>query len=129
MGYRCKWTNITPPDIMSEGDDLVATLATGEKVVFDKNSKTIKSGPLYEKPSKLNTPPEISYNGTGISIVASGLADARKATRALVRQGDRECHIPSSIIWNKEGLMKYSRDQDLVSALNEACEMNFSLTK
>jgi hypothetical protein len=62
------------PSIVAIGDEVQVTLTTGEKVVYDKKTKAIKSGVIKESPLDLNRDnakrkfPDITYTGTGISI-------------------------------------------------------------
>jgi hypothetical protein len=65
------------PVIEQTNDELVVTLPTGEKVSFDKTSKTLKSGVLYEGPqvSIPNTTggqfADLKYRGRGVLLRAN----------------------------------------------------------
>lgn len=116
-----------------KGDDLHVTLTTGEKVIFDKKTKTIKAGALGE--GRLDTNPNkqqrknasVQYKGTGISIrVDTRGKDPRLQGQATVTQNGKSCKVPVSVLWNQEDF-RYSDDAKLIQVLNGKCGNKFSL--
>lgn len=111
------------------GDDVVVTLTTGEKVVFDKKSNAIKSGVMKEGPIDLTTdrfkrtPPNVHYSGAGISIRVDHRFEypTHGAATAEVRQGTRVCKVPKGKIWDKDGNPLTSDDKSLLNVINSSC--------
>lgn len=111
------------------GDDVVVTLTTGEKVVFDKKTNVIKSGAMKEGPIDLTTdrfkrtPPNVHYTGSGISIRVDHRFEypTMGAATAEVRQGDKVCKVPKTKIWDKEGNPLTSDDKSLLNIINGSC--------
>jgi len=111
------------------GDDVIVTLTTGEKVVFDKKTNAIKSGAMKEGPIDLTTdrfkrtPPNVHYTGSGISIRVDHRFEypTMGAATAEVRQGSRVCKVPKVKIWDKEGKALTSDDKSLLNIINSSC--------
>jgi hypothetical protein len=111
------------------GEDVIVTLTTGEKVIFDKKSNAIKSGAMKEGPIDLTTdrfkrtPPNVHYTGSGISIRVDHRFEypTMGAATAEVRQGDKVCKVPKAKIWDKEGNPLTSDDQSLLKILIGSC--------
>jgi hypothetical protein len=120
---------VTVPSVRVEGDNIITTLATGETVTMNKNSRAIISGALTEGPIDLNTdrfrrrPPNIHYSGTGISIrldhrFEHPLVGSQTAT---VKQGSRTCTIPRASLFNADGKLMTTSDAALLAVLNQGC--------
>lgn len=117
------------PVVEVNGEDVIVTIPTGEKVVFDKKTHGIKSGALKEGPIDLTTdrfkrqPPNVTYTGTGISIRVNHRYEypTQGATTAEVRQGARVCQIPKLLIWNADGALTTQDDKSLLDILNKKC--------
>ncbi len=111
------------------GNDVVVTMTTGEKVVFDKNTHGIKSGALKEGPIDLTTdrfkrqPPNVQYTGAGISIRVNHRYEypTMGADMAEIRQNGRVCKIARGKIWNKDGKLLTDEDVSLVDVVNKNC--------
>lgn len=113
------------------GDDVIVTMTTGEKVIFDKKTHAIKSGALMEGPIDLTTdrfkrqPPNIKYTGEGISIRVNHRFEyptmAGGAESAEVRQGSHLCKVPRAQIWDANGKLLSDDDKTFVDILNKNC--------
>jgi hypothetical protein len=111
------------------GDDVILTMTTGEKVIFDKKTHGIKSGALKEGPIDLTTdrfkrsPPNVQYSGAGISIRVDHRYEypTMGAVSAEIRQGSRVCKVSRGKIWNAEGIFLSNDDKTFVDILNKNC--------
>lgn len=111
------------------GDDVILTMTTGEKVIFDKKTHGIKNGALKEGPIDLTTdrfkrsPPNVQYTGAGISIRVDHRYEypTMGAVSAEIRQGSRVCKVPRGKIWNAEGVLLSNDDKTFVDILNKNC--------
>lgn len=120
---------VTVPSVRVEGNNLIATLATGETVTMDKNTREIRSGALSEGPIDLNTdrfqrrPPNIHYSGTGISIRLDHRFEhpLTSSQTATVKQGNKTCTIPRASLFNSEGKLLTTSDAALLAVLNQGC--------
>ena len=127
-----------PPSARMEGEDVIVTLATGEEVVFDGRSGAVKSGALSEGTPDFNPdrfkrrPPNVKYEGSGISIrldhrflhpTAAGGDET-----AEIKQGGKTCTVARHKLFNSEGKLLSSSDEQLLGVLNSSCPgKNFSL--
>ncbi len=117
------------PKAETVGDEVHVTLTTGEKVIFDKKSNAIKSGAMKEGPIDLTTdrfkrtPPNVHYNGEGISIRVDHRFEypTQGAATAEIRQGSRVCKVPRAKIWDKNGKLLSNSDQALLNVVNSSC--------
>ena len=125
----------TVPKVEVAGNNLNVTLPTGEKVVMDKNTSAIVSGPLKEGPMDLNLDrfkrkqPNVHYNGSGISIRLDHRYEApmEGAETATVTQGTKTCKVPRAVLFSN-GQVKSQSDAEFLSAINGSCKgMGFSL--
>lgn len=121
------------PSVEAVGDELHVTLATGEKVVYDKATKLIKRGILSEgkidlEPNRFNRKfAPITYSGTGISIrLDKRGSDPRLGGDATVTQNGKTCKVPAQELWKQEDF-RYADDLALVTFLNRKCGPKFSL--
>ena len=113
------------------GDDVIVTMTTGEKVIFDKKTHAIKSGALTEGPIDLTTdrfkrqPANVKYTGEGISIRVNHRFEyptmAGGAESAEVRQGSRMCKVPRAKLWDANGKLLSDDDKTFVELLNKNC--------
>jgi len=118
------------------GEDVIVTMTTGEKVIFDKKTHAIKSGALSEGPIDLTTdrfkrqPPNVKYTGEGISIRVNHRFEyptmAGGAETAEVRQGTRLCKVPRGKIWDANGKLLSDDDKTFVEILNKNCPVKGS---
>lgn len=120
------------PSVKAVGDKIIVTLTTGEKVVYDKNSKVIKEGVFRETRVDLNANAAqrkfagITYSGTGVMIKINqrGKDPRLNAPTATITQSGKSCTVPTSDLWNQSPDMisfKYADDQKLLSFLNTKC--------
>lgn len=122
------------PIIESKNGDLHVTLTTGEKVIYDGETKLIKAGVLKEgkvdlNPNRFNRKfAPVSYSGTGISIrVDKRGGDPRLvAGNAVITQNGKSCQVRASELWIQEDF-RYSDDTKLVNFLNKKCGNKFTL--
>lgn len=115
------------------GEEIHVTLQTGEVVIYDRKTKKIKGGALLEGPSDpskdrfTRKPPNIHYNGSGISIrvdhryehPSSAAGDAT----AEIKQGNRKCSVAREKLWDKTGEILELDDNKLVNLLNQLCPL------
>lgn len=111
------------------GNDIEVTMTTGEKVVFDKRTKEIKSGALREGQSDLSTdrfrrqPANVHYNGSGISIRLNHryLDPLLSGETAEIKQGNKVCRVPRTAFFDNAGKLKSQSDAQFVRAINQSC--------
>jgi hypothetical protein len=123
------------PKIEAVGEDLHVTLTTGEKVIYDKKTKTIKAGILREGAIDLNPDKTkrkfapVNYNGTGISIRVNKRGEDPRLIpgNATVTQNGKTCQVPAKELWESNADFKFSDDSRLVEFLNNKCKTKFSL--
>lgn len=119
------------PQAIENGNEVNITLTTGEEVVMDKTTGKVIRGVLQEGPFStimdrfLRPPPNVSYNGRGISIRVDHRYDYPTApggdATAEVRQGNRVCQVPRARLWDAEGRLLAETDAQMVTVLNSAC--------
>ena len=123
------------PDIAVVDGDVHVTLATGEKVVFDRNKKTIKGGVMKEKPVDLNPNrharkfASVDYTGTGISIRVNRRGEDPRLIEgnAVITQNGKKCEVLAGELWSSDTAFRYPNDQDLVNFLNRKCGNKFTI--
>lgn len=123
------------PKIEPIGDDLHVTLTTGEKVVFDKKTKSVKAGTFQE--GKIDTNKDkharkfasINYSGTGISIRVNKRAEDPRliSGNAVVTQNGKSCQVPAKELWTSDSDFRYAEDKKLLDFLNRKCGNKFNL--
>lgn len=121
----------TTPKAEAIENEIHVTLPTGELVIYDRNSKKIKSGALLEGPSDpskdrfTRKPPNIHYQGNGISIRVDHRYEHPSSsagdTTAEVKQGNRKCSIPREKLWDTKGELLELDDDKLLKQLNLLC--------
>ncbi|MBY0515634.1 MAG: hypothetical protein K2P81_01910 [Bacteriovoracaceae bacterium] len=124
----------TPPKTEVVGDEWHVTLATGEKVIYDKKTKLIKSGVLSEGKVDLNPNrferkfAPITYSGKGISIRVDKRGEDPRLIpgNAVITQNGKSCKVPARELWNDTDI-KYADDAELLKFLNLKCGNKFSL--
>lgn len=117
------------PSVKVNGNDVEVTMATGEKVVFDKRTSAIKSGALREGPSDLTTdrfrrqPANVQYSGTGISVRLNHryLDPFLSGETAEIKQGSKTCRVPRNVLFDTAGKLKSQSDVQFVRAINQSC--------
>lgn len=117
------------------GDDMVVTLATGETVVFDKNTKTIKAGAMKEgkvdlTPNRFNRKfAAVDYTGSGISIRVDKRGEDPRliAGSAVISQNGSTCKVPANQLWSSKSDFKYGNDAELLSFINSKCGNKFKI--
>lgn len=123
------------PKIEASGDELHVTLTTGEKVILDKATKTVKGGIIKEGPMDMNRNKhqrkfaDLSYTGTGISIRVDKRAEDPRISggKAKIIQNGKSCEIPATDLWKSNSDFKYADDKNLIIFLNQKCGNKFSL--
>lgn len=142
------------PSVQYESENKIkVTLPTEEVVVFDAVTKEIRSGVLKEEPVKTNSNgvalrPGISYQGTGLVLVASRVANypvgdelvasSKRQARNnadVIYKGKTLCQIPVKDLWytdyNKKGqvLLKdpYASDDKLIAFIEKKCKTKIIL--
>lgn len=123
------------PDVAVINGDVHVTLATGEKVVFDKETKEVKAGVIKERPVDLNPdrfnrkPAPLDYNGTGISIRVDRRGEDPRLIKgnAVITQNGKKCEVPAGQLWSGDTSFRYKNDNDLVNFLNRKCGNKFSI--
>lgn len=117
------------PSVRAVGNDIEMTMATGEKVIFDKRTKAIKSGALREGPANITTdrfkrpPPNVHYNGTGISVRLNHRFEdpLQSSETADIQQGNRTCKIPRATLFDSKGKLLTTSDSQFVRVINQSC--------
>jgi hypothetical protein len=120
------------PSVKVNGNEIEMTMTTGEKVIFDKRTKAIKSGALREGPADITTdrfkrqPPNVHYNGSGISIRLNHRYEDpfQSSETAEVKQGGRTCKIPRSTLFDPKGKLKTTSDAQFVRVINQSCPVS-----
>lgn len=117
------------PSVHVHGNEVEVTMATGEKVFFDKRTNAITRGALSEGRQDLTTdrfrrqPPNVHYSGTGISVRLNHRFEdpMQSAEFAEVKQGSRSCRIPRGNLFDTRGKLKSSSDAEFLRAINQSC--------
>ncbi len=114
-------------------EDLHVTLTTGEKVIFNKETREIKGGVFKEAPVDLNPNHHnrkfapVSYTGKGISIRTNQRgSDPRLLGKAQITQAGNICELSVKELWNHTDF-KFADDEELVEFLNKKCGKKFKL--
>lgn len=123
------------PSVEAVGDELHMTLTTGEKVIYDKETKIIKGGALKEGKVDLNPDrfkrkfAPVSYEGTGISIRIDKRGEDPRlyGVNATISQGGKTCKVPVQELWSTKTDFKFAEDSKLVEFLNRKCTNKFAL--
>lgn len=119
----------TVPSVRTEGENIIATLPTGETVTMNKRTRAILGGALTEGAPDLGMdrftrrPPNIHYSGTGISIRLNHRFEhpLTSSETATVKQGNRSCNVPRTALFDAQGQLKTTTDASLVAVLNQSC--------
>ncbi len=96
----------------AEKDLVIVTLPTEEEVVFNGKTKEVMSGALTEGPIRQTSngtavAPDVQYNGTGVVVEASAVADwpvgfegdrANKIV-SIKKKGQKTCLVPGKELW------------------------------
>ncbi len=111
------------PRVESLGNVVRVTLATGERVIFDKASGRVLRGAFRENRVTQGNFNNVAYTGTGISIrINKRAGDPRESQgQATITQNGRSCQVPTSQLWNRDANFRYSDDRQLVQFLNQRC--------
>ena len=124
------------PYINSTAKEFQITLPTGEKVVFDKETKLLKRGVFKEGIIDLNPNRHerkfapLTYTGRGIMIRSDKRGgDPRvDAQKSIVTQNGKQCEIQNKDLWNENSAdFKFSDDLKLIQYINSKCGGKFSL--
>jgi hypothetical protein len=117
------------PKVESLGNVVRVTLATGERVIFDKVSGRVLRGAFRENRVTQGNFNNVAYTGTGISIrINKRAGDPRESQgQATITQNGRTCQVPTSQLWNQNTNFRYSDDRQLVQFLNQRCGNRFSI--
>ncbi len=122
----------TVPTIQSEGDNLVVTLATGEKVTYNAKTAKVISGVLSDRKG-------LSYTGTGVmvKVLNTGLNKKKDAalnrpnkykngkTVEITKLGSKTCYANVKDLWtSKSGEpdhFKFASDEAFNGWLKKKC--------
>lgn len=123
------------PSVETVGDELHMTLTTGEKVIYDKQTKIIKGGVLKEGKVDLNPDrfkrkfAPVAYEGTGISIRIDKRGEDPRlyGVNATITQGAKTCKVPVQELWTSKTDFKFADDGKLMEFLNRKCANKFAL--
>lgn len=132
------------PNAERVGDDIRVTLSTGEVVVFDARTRTIRpnsgsamseGAPDFTIDRQRRQPPNVSYTGAGISVTLSSRfqdlgprPESGADLRATVTQNGRTCTVPRATVFDDGGNIRNADDAAMVAILNRACPgKNFTL--
>lgn len=123
------------PTVEIVGNDMVVTLPTGEKVIYDKMTKVIKSGVIKEgkvdlDPNRFNRKfAPVSYSGSGISIRVDKRGEDPRLLggSATINQNGVTCKVPVTELWTSDANFKYGDDAKLLSFLNTKCGKKFKM--
>lgn len=121
------------PELEVVGDEIHVTLTTGEKVIYDKETKLIKGGVLSEGKVDLNPDrfkrkfAPVSYSGSGISIrINKRGKDPRIYGEAVITHGSKTCKMPAQKLW-ENAEFRFADDAKLIQFLNQKCTSKFQL--
>lgn len=114
----------TLPSVRVEGDKQIVTLATGETVTYDKNTRKVIGGVMSEQGSKSN----VAYHGNGVMVrvEARGEEPRLKAKTAVITKQGKTCKVPAKSLWpdrseNSAAHFKYFSDADFDGFLRKTC--------
>lgn len=114
-------------------EDLHVTLTTGEKVIYNKETREVKGGVFKEAPVDLNPNhynrkfAPVTYTGKGISIRTDQRgSDPRLLGKAKITQDGNVCELSVKELWNHTDF-KFADDEELVEFLNKKCGKKFKL--
>lgn len=115
-------------------DDVHVTLTTGEKIIYDRNTRKVKGGVFTEgavdlNPNRFNRKfAPVSYTGKGISIRINRRGEDPRLAQghAEVKQNGLTCKVAIQELWNGTEF-KYVDDKKLVEFLNQKCGKKFKL--
>lgn len=129
-------------------DAYEVTIPTGEKILFDKETKEITAGPLVEtSPIDMSTNRQtrkfagLRYDGTGIMVRADQRGETPRSSVvwgarkfATVTWGKKTCRVPTGDIWQQDaqkggGAGRYAKDEDFYAMLRTKCGWNVSAGK
>jgi len=133
------------PAIQRVNDELHVTLPTGEKVIYDAETKQIKSGVLSEnvleelparagcdvrnKPcGRAAKPDPLTYSGEGVVMKLSASGNLPSGTKgmATLKKGDKTCRLPIADYWVSKNdnfvfNPKYATDSAFDEVLKKKC--------
>lgn len=123
------------PSVEVVGDELHVTLTTGEKVIYDKETKLIKGGVIKEGKVDLNPDrfsrkfAPITYSGSGVSIRVDKRGEDPRlyGGNATITQNGKSCKVPATDLWNSAPDFKFADDGKLLELINRKCQKKFSL--
>lgn len=115
-------------------DDVHVTLTTGEKIVYDRNTRKVKGGVFTERavdlnPNRFNRKfAPVNYTGKGISIRINRRGEDPRLAKghAEVTQNGMTCKVAIQELWNDTDF-KFSDDSKLVEFLNRKCGKKFKI--
>lgn len=115
-------------------DDVHVTLTTGEKIVYDRNTRKVKGGVFTERavdlnPNRFNRKfAPVNYTGKGISIRINRRGEDPRLAKghAEVTQNGITCKVAIQELWNDTDF-KFSDDSKLVEFLNRKCGKKFKI--
>ncbi len=117
------------PRVEALGNVVRVTLATGERIIFEKATGRVLRGVFRENRITHGSFNNVAYTGTGISIRVNKRGDDPRLNNgnATVTQNGRTCQVPSSELWTRNAEFRYGDDGQLVRFLNQRCGNRFSI--
>ncbi|HXH73489.1 MAG TPA: hypothetical protein VNJ08_00890 [Bacteriovoracaceae bacterium] len=117
---------------------LNVTLANGEKVIFQKESKEIVDGVLMESPLSLSAFPDLKYRGQGVILKANARGQppqisSEESADVVIINGvsGQRCKRPKTDFWEPIEVspieFRFASDEDFDEYLKKNC--GFSLPK
>jgi hypothetical protein len=115
-------------------EDVHVTLTTGEKIIYDRNTRKVKGGVFTERavdlnPNRFNRKfAPVNYTGKGISIRINRRGEDPRLIQghAEVKQNGLTCKVAIQELWNGTEF-KYADDSKLVELLNKKCGKKFKI--
>lgn len=132
--YMMVFPRTTVPNIRTEGNRQIVTLANGETVSFDARTKDIVGGVFAETAgigpaTKAISPAKVAYRGQGVMVRADAVGkDPRlvRGSQATISKQGKNCRVPITDLWpdqreSSAAHFKYFSDSDFDTYLKRKC--------
>ncbi len=132
--YMMVFPRTTLPNIRTEGNRQIVTLANGETVTFDARTKDVIGGVFAETegigaatPSV--SPVKVAYRGQGVMVRADAVGKDPRLVRggqATISKQGKNCRVPLTDLWpdqreSSAAHFKYFSDSDFDTYLKRKC--------